>query len=49
MTHLYTQQLKNIWMILSAEKIQTKIITPQMSVFQEEDSVHGIRIPNSRG
>ena len=32
----------------SAEKIRSKIITPQMSVFQEEDSLHGIRISNSR-
>ena len=35
--------------IQSAEKIRSKIITPQMSVFQEENSLHGIRIPNSRG
>ena len=35
--------------IQSAEKIWSKIITPQMSVFQEEDSLHGTRIPNSRG
>ena len=30
-------------------KYGLKIITPQMSVFQEEDSLHGTRIPNSRG
>ena len=29
-------------------EIWSKIITPQMSVFQKEDSLHGIRISNSR-
>ena len=34
--------------LMDSEKIRLKIITSQMSVFQKEDSLHGIRIPNSR-
>ena len=30
------------------EKIWFKIITSQMSIFQEKDSLHGISIPGTR-
>ena len=37
MTHLHIQELKSIWMISCiSDKIQFKIITSQMSVFQLE-------------
>ena len=49
---LYIQQLKSTWIshgfIKRSEKIRFKTITSQMSIFQKEDSLHGIRISNSR-
>ena len=45
--HLTAEEHMDDLMDLSFEKIWFKIITSQMSVFQEEDSLYGIRISDS--
>ena len=46
--HFTAEEHMGDLMDLSSEKIWFKLITSQMSVFQKEDSLHGIRISDSR-
>ena len=49
MTLLYTLQKRNTWIILwiysKYYDIWLENITPEMPIFQEENSVYGIKIP----